>query len=353
MARPTDFTPWRLIPTDTVLRDLVGKEIAVLRRGGDGVFVLRVEPGDAPRLVGGPLESLKTEIDSVGDPDHTLRFHLSRHHRIEVRAVTVVPTIEEPHRPKGTPTVGRPWGFFALFPLLVAIYFVVSQRGWWWQIALISLGLAVALWCAPERTPTVGYRIPLPDGAALEPAEVRRALTSGRAPEALALHTTPAPAADSRALAPLGHEARADVASLKDEYGRLLTDVAYRIENSALFDAAVPLTKQFQLALIAWDDEEARADGARLAALARELELSFATARRHAESVGLRHLPESARQDADRAAKASRLAQSATSEGERQAALHQATRLLRGLALYYLPDAADVPELLSPDSDQR
>ncbi|NHB84110.1 hypothetical protein G7085_04185 [Tessaracoccus sp. HDW20] len=128
-------------------------------------------------------------------------------------------------------------------------------------------------------------------------------------------------------------EARID--AVRDEYGRLSSDIVYRIESPALFDAASPLTGAFENALVRAgshvDDLEEFDD------LATELEISFAVARDHAETLGIAHLPESARPDARRAGKAAQLAAGATSDGERQAALAQVVRILDSLALHYLP----------------
>ena len=137
------------------------------------------------------------------------------------------------------------------------------------------------------------------------------------------------------------------VASVKAEYGSLLGDIAYRIENSALFDDAAPLTREFQLALIRWDDVQATADVPTLQRASGEVELAFRTAKSHAETVGLSHLPTtSAQHKAERALKAAHLAERAPSQSEREAALAQVARLLDSIALYYLPSPADVPRML-------
>ena len=113
----------------------------------------------------------------------------------------------------------------------------------------------------------------------------------------------------------VGTESRRQVAVLKETYGSLFSDVVYRIENSALFDSAVPLTKEFELLLMRWDDEQAYLDEVAAARLADELELAFATARRNAETLGMRHLPETAQPDAAKAANAARIAQQASTQG--------------------------------------
>lgn len=135
---------------------------------------------------------------------------------------------------------------------------------------------------------------------------------------------------------PRTSRAQSQVDEVRAEYGRLLGDVAYRIEASALFDSAVPTTRAFETALALWADSEGKpeAEVLRLAAMVR---VTFETARAHAETVGLAHLPTEAQDPARRAAGAARLARSAPSEPERQAAQAQVTRILSSLALYYLP----------------
>lgn len=116
------------------------------------------------------------------------------------------------------------------------------------------------------------------------------------------------------------------------EYGRLLSDIVYRIENSALFDAAVPASQRFQLALVTWD-----ADAPDAAALAAEVEDAFAAARTHAEQLGFEYLPRTARESARRAVKAATLALTSGDTPERAAAARSAADLLAGVRLYYLP----------------
>ena len=145
--------------------------------------------------------------------------------------------------------------------------------------------------------------------------------------------------------------ARQRVDAAKETYGALLSDVAYRIENSALFDNAVPESKEFQLRLMQWDDQIAHLDqpgvgGAALDALAREVALAFDTARANAERLGLSHLPLTARRTARQAIKASALARTSPTEGERAAARDKVAKLLSRLALYYLPSPRSAPLLL-------
>lgn len=140
--------------------------------------------------------------------------------------------------------------------------------------------------------------------------------------------------------------ARARASAVKDQYGQLVSDVVYRIENSALFDNTVPQSKEFQLALLRWDDAEQRSGPGALDGLSRELQLAFDAARRHAETLGLRHLPWTARRTARHALKAAHLANNAASDGEREAARAKVAHLLGTLALYYLPTPSDSGKML-------
>ena len=122
------------------------------------------------------------------------------------------------------------------------------------------------------------------------------------------------------------------VAVVRAAYGELLSDVVYRIENSALFDGAVPPTADFQVALAVWDETSPDAE-----ALARDVETTFASARARAEELGLGHLPETARGPARRATKAAQAALADGPEPEREAARRRVAEILGSLALYYLP----------------
>ncbi|MDO5092546.1 MAG: hypothetical protein Q4D79_03855 [Propionibacteriaceae bacterium] len=168
---------------------------------------------------------------------------------------------------------------------------------------------------------------------------VRRLVVSGSAPGRVISSSSSSPSSH--------RDARRSVEELKDTYAKLMTDMVYRIENAALFDSAVPLTREFELLLMRWDDEAANLDSAGVSRLASELELAFNTARKNAERLGLGHLPVDAQADAARAAKAARLAAEATSPGEKEAATATVTRLLSSLALYYLPTPEEAPKMLA------
>lgn len=154
-----------------------------------------------------------------------------------------------------------------------------------------------------------------------------------------------APVAPTATRRPPGLEAQ--VAAVKQTYGRLRGDIAYRIEHAALFDPAVALTAQFETALVLWDDVDATTPPDEAARRASMVQVTFDTARAHAETVGFAHLPTAARGDAERAAKAARLARATDSEAERRAALARTIAILRSLALYYLPDPEAVDRALT------
>ncbi|SDL52385.1 hypothetical protein [Tessaracoccus oleiagri] len=134
---------------------------------------------------------------------------------------------------------------------------------------------------------------------------------------------------------------------VKTEYGRLLSDVVYRIENAALFDPSVPTTREFAELMVRWDEDRARLRPDQRQTLAADLRVAFDTARAHAERVGLTHLPATARKPAAVAAKSLLLARNpATTEAERRTALAKANEILDSLMLYYLPTPGEATELL-------
>ncbi len=131
---------------------------------------------------------------------------------------------------------------------------------------------------------------------------------------------------------PIGPTSLDRVGVVKAAYGELLSDIVYRIENSALFDNAHPSTNRFQVALLTWDAASPLA-----VQMADEIEDSFVAARHDAEQLGLTHLPLTARSSASRAAKAAKVALSDAPKTERSAALARTDEILTSLAVYYLP----------------
>lgn len=195
-------------------------------------------------------------------------------------------------------------------------------------------------WCTGRRQHAV-TRLPRDDDPTLsyEPEELAvRVLAVSRAGDAPV------------AAPPAAAQARVD--AVKAEYGELACDIAYRIENSALFDDSEPLTNEFRLLLMRWDDESGHAAPSVLERLAMEVRLAFDTARNNAEALGFTHLPRTARARAVRAAKAAELALHATTDGERQAASSQLSRILSQLSLHYLPTSGDVPRMVGETHPQ-
>lgn len=142
------------------------------------------------------------------------------------------------------------------------------------------------------------------------------------------------------------------VEAIRNKYLQLREDIVQRIEAPALFDPAVPATSEFEAALVAFDDVTDATPTERIDALASEVEVTFNVAQANAERLGLEHLPEHARDDARRAGKAARLAQGATTEGEREASLRQVKKILDSLALYYLPTLDERLALEAPPDDR-
>lgn len=167
-------------------------------------------------------------------------------------------------------------------------------------------------------------------------------------------HGTTISLAEAFARLPRDAGPRAAAASLVDgiraQYGSALADIAYRIENSALFDSTVPTTRQFETALALFSDVTDRTNDDEVVRRSAVVALAFRTARSHAETVGLAHLPRTAHDSARRAAGAARLARSSTSGAEREAAELRVARILGSLSLDCLPDPATLPRAINSRS---
>lgn len=148
--------------------------------------------------------------------------------------------------------------------------------------------------------------------------------------------------ADDRAQA----RAVAQVNEFKEEYGRLLSDIVFRIEAPALFDPVNPASRSFTKAMIAWDSRADDLSAAELGTLAATVVSTFSTARREAEALGMTYLPETARPTAGRAAAAARLATGGATPAERKAALSRMIELLSSLAIYYLPNPQEATRMI-------
>lgn len=201
----------------------------------------------------------------------------------------------------------------ALLPLILVLITQPALRAF---LAAAALMAAVGAW--------------LINAGNARPSEVIYVTADGQYPFATLLEDRPGIDA-----------ARRLVEQVKQSYGALLSDIVYRIETPALFDPAVETTRAFTTALIQWDNSNATMGSAELSTLAARVQLTFETARAHAETVGLDHVPASARQEVERAAKAAQLAKLSHSESERAAALKQTMKILDAVRLYYMPSAAE------------
>lgn len=128
------------------------------------------------------------------------------------------------------------------------------------------------------------------------------------------------------------------VDAVKEEYGRLLSDIAYRVEFPALFDAGDPCGEKLALVLFEWDSTSARLETDEKMEMAVAIETAFRVAKEHAERVGMKHFPPEARGRAEKVLHSIQLARDrAATSAERRAAMKVAIDLLEDLALYYLP----------------
>lgn len=238
---------------------------------------------------------------------------------------------------------GEPWRGRTPAALILAVIagaltlWLGGETGAWWFLPITAAVFAMIWFLAAERLP---MRILAPGDLQLDRTNVveyAQGRLAGERPELRSLE-------ERRA------SITARVDQIKEEFGRLGTDVVYRIENSALFDSSDPITERFQTALITWDTNTDETIST-LEELAGDVEVSFAVAQDHAETVGMNHLPETARDAARRATNAARLAERASTEGERTASLRQVARILDSLALYYLPTIS--PETLAIEAPKE
>lgn len=130
--------------------------------------------------------------------------------------------------------------------------------------------------------------------------------------------------------------------AIRTRYVELREDVVVRIDQPALFDAAAPTTADLLAAFVLADDIDDATPLAEMERIAGEVEIAFATAQRHAERVGIDHLPEASRADARRASKTARLVRDGATEGERRAAREQLGRILDAMGLAHLPSPKEI-----------
>ncbi|MDF1488469.1 hypothetical protein [Tessaracoccus caeni] len=320
---------WQPVPLEATVGSLVGENLAVSGTGPDGkrtlVLVKVTARKDGAVWVWVSDTATRTPMPvatraSTG-ATVTLRAAILAHADVEAHSAARVPY--ETRWPSDiTRPGGNPWLFLATAALIVTmvVFFAVG---------LPSVGMAffvpavlTAIAARPRGNSTVNgvasvFSPTDGGGGSLFAASMMSSAVLAQIP----------PPEAAVGVSPVER-----VGVVKASYGEKLADIVYRIENSALFDAAVPETQRFQVALVGW--EESSPDAERLAT---ELERAYDEAMRNAERLGVSHLPETARDPARRAAKAATIALGDGPEAERDAARARVAEILNSLALYYLP----------------
>ena len=322
---------WPRVALNAPVGSLVGKKVAVGGLGPDGTstvvyaqllrrpFGVKVAITDTIKR-----SSVAGAASPTVEPGMTLGEVILAHADVRPWTAAEVPGLKWKF---GT---HPQWNFVWVLLIVAALVMAVVSRQFvfaQWTFPLIAGFVGLKLQGRKKRDrKAVGQADVVDGGRKIPPAEVFAMLPpSAVDPEAETLTPTDR------------------VTLVREAYGKLRTDIAYRIENSALFDGAAPATQRFEIALIAWDPESPDA-----ADLATEVEESFDAAREAAEAEGFAHLPDTARDTARRAHGATTMAMAATNPAERLAAATKAADLLRSLALYYLPSVDPAaPQLLA------
>ena len=319
------------VPLDVPVASLVGQPIAVAGTGPDGrgtvAYVWLTRSRGAVRAT---ISDTATRVEMPGivavrvKGDLTLREVLLAHTGIAAASAGLLAGIRWPigSRPFMTTT-----GWLVA---LLAVSIVLFLRDW----AAFTAALLVAIVYAVVR---------LLRGAASTAAGLPAVALDAERRDLLPSQVRPQiapPEVDGGKVVSAADRVRL----VRGSYDRLRDDIAYRIENSALFDAAVPATERLEVALLGWNPASPAADS-----LADEVERSFAEAREQAEALGFDHLPETARGTARRAHTLARRALGAGTPAERVAAGRKVADLLGSLALYYLPGVdPETPGLIAP-----
>lgn len=333
---------WEPIPQDLLLYDVVDESLLAL---GDGeALVLTVD-----QVVLGNQTAIATQnttpahwvnveywrpsaswanANLVYNTPTTIQEMLKG--RLDAHTVMVIPRIARVPEEKGR------WFAYFFAGLGTALVLATALAGLHGAVVLfIATGAALATWRALQQRPT------------------RRVLVAGQGPLTLqeAVEYGRRRAAGERPeldrLAGRQQSAEERVELVRAEYGRQKIDIVTRVEQPALFDEAAPTTASFLQALIAYDEAQTLQERERAAA---DVEMSYSMAVDHAAAVGINHLPAEAREAGRRAAKAARLAERATSHGEREASLFQVKRILESLALYYMPRLNERLAIEHPDA---
>ncbi|MFD0865357.1 hypothetical protein ACFQ06_05960, partial [Tessaracoccus lubricantis] len=276
---------WPAVPLRSTLGDWAGRTIAA---GGPGDLG---RPTTALLQIGKPTRSGHVRVvhtdmahEKLDPPsDVTLPADLTVSEAVLALAHVRPDRAAVPPKVKGmrsqNPTAGRRW-LGAAVAAIVVLAVVLGQPMLLLSALLPGIVLLVSR-SFHSAAVTAGMKPRVFDGA----TEVLASGVHGRLPVD---HTE----VDAAGLSP-----RSRVDLVKERLGGLRTDIVYRIENSALFDAAVPQTERLELALLSWDEGSPEATQ-----LATEVERAFDEARRHAEDLGLDHLPTTARDSGRRAA---------------------------------------------------
>lgn len=324
---------WHPIPAGTPVEDVTGMAILAMSGADDDAAVCRFEiwspTEDGERmaqLTYARLDRPQSVHRLTGSLEGRLDFRLRSVVSDPVIAVAIPDWQARRHLPLGA----FHWASLTVITLVVAlVVFIIGGpvAGFF----AVPAGLLAALAMYPMIRPRGEFAIRTTGDLQLDEhnlLDYARARLDGERPEMQRLE-------DRRAAI----VARVD--DLRAEHIALREDIVFRIDFPAMFDTSVPTTAEFQTSLVRFDDVAAAGDVDDLEQAAAEVEITYATARQHAETVGIRHLPEDKRDDARRASKAARLAARASTEGERVASLTQTKRILDSLGLHYMPEIGE------------
>ncbi|RRD48517.1 hypothetical protein [Arachnia propionica] len=312
------LTPWSLVDPETRVRDLAPCGLVVFDERRHRLVVVRREHGSGYVMKLGGLHFFK-DLDDL-DGAERIGELAARWSMFEQPRFLLVPRVTTPRF--------RPVSCLGIMAACFLSFVVVVR--WVTEVKLAELGVVLTLaipiaalvwWTRPRLVGERRLGVDASNIHAYALAVARGELWRGALPAASVV----APGLQ--------------VQRIREEYGRLRSDLLFRLESPALFDPAVPTTAAFEAALVEFSETPT-------AEVAARVEVRFEVARQHAVRVGLRHVEPGLRDEVARAGKVARLALGAGSVGEREAALVQLQRILDSLALYYLPSRAQLRELL-------
>lgn len=320
---------WQPVPLEATIGFLVGENLAISGIGPDGrrtLVLVKVTPRRAGTVWVWVSDTatrtpMPRAIRSVTDETVTLRAAVLAHCDVEAFSAATVP-----HKVKWPSDVARTrtnlWFLLGALASLIAMIVLIVV-----DLPAVAMAFMVPTVMMGLMGRKQGGTSVNPPAAILSPSSSQTGFgfTSEVLPSTVLARIPPPETA-------AGVSPAERVGVVKARYGAKLSDIVYRIENSALFDPSVPETQRFQVALLAWDENSPDAEH-----LADEVERAFDEALRTAEKRGLDHLPETARDPARRAAKAATVAVSDAPPAEREAAAKRVAEILNSLALFYLP----------------